>query len=697
MRERDVERVRQNLEKNKRAQEVATPCDPVARIDALTRNARNTWFALLGLLVFVGITLMGVEHVDFYGVDRATKLPLVNVEVPTRYFFVAAPILTAAFYIYFHLNLIRLWDALGAADPQIKGQPLGDAVLPWLVTDAALHLRQWRRGDDCTTLRTLEWPATVLNLALTWGLGLVVLGLVWWMSMPARTFWMTGIAFAALLAASAAGMSSLKMLILRMGGPQRRPLISWPSTPIVVATAIAIFTILSYLRTEGPVRWLAPINMAKVQVFQKPLRWLPHDVAKRAFFGDWCKRENIKCEDKWFHNGEFSREWNMLRNVDISDIRKSAWHRLGHEKPDFRGANLSLAFLAGADLRGAQMTEANLSEAQLEGAELSSSILNNSTLTSARLEGAILANANLNEADLRFAKMQNSTLSGANMHRAKISSVDLEGANLKGALMNEADLTGVNIKNSVLELAELNGAILVQSNIEDCFAEHIQMTKVDLSNSNISRINAALSELSATNLSHSKMRDVDFKFSNMREIDLNFSTVDKSSFYATDMKGAIFTGAQLYRVVLWGANLHGAELSFSLLSGEDGEPIDLNATTISAVVSHGGALRFVDLTGSKFDISTDFRNAFIDGSVRASVAFRRQMGTPCQWHSGVLNDEEFFGHWRGWIEASPNVPGLTKLEWDWFAPPEWRDVTPIPPPEGCEWKTGPMPGADAQP
>ena len=67
--------------------------DDVSRIDALTRNARTTWFGLLGVLVFVGVTLMSVEHIDFYGVGRSTDLPLVNVSVPTRLFFAAAVLL----------------------------------------------------------------------------------------------------------------------------------------------------------------------------------------------------------------------------------------------------------------------------------------------------------------------------------------------------------------------------------------------------------------------------------------------------------------------------------------------------------------------------------------------------------------------------------------------------------------------------
>lgn len=56
---------------------------------------------------------MSVEHIDFYGVDRATQLPLVYFEVPTRYFFVVAQILIVDIYGYFHLCLIQLLDALG--------------------------------------------------------------------------------------------------------------------------------------------------------------------------------------------------------------------------------------------------------------------------------------------------------------------------------------------------------------------------------------------------------------------------------------------------------------------------------------------------------------------------------------------------------------------------------------------------------
>lgn len=77
------------------------------------------------LLVFVGVSHAGVEPIDFCGVDRATQLPLVNVSVPTRLFFLAAPVLTAAIYTDFHLSLIRLPDALGVPRRAVQAEPLG--------------------------------------------------------------------------------------------------------------------------------------------------------------------------------------------------------------------------------------------------------------------------------------------------------------------------------------------------------------------------------------------------------------------------------------------------------------------------------------------------------------------------------------------------------------------------------------------
>ncbi len=92
------------------------PADPKAqieRINQVSAMARTSWIALLGYLAFVGVTLLGVEDADFFVPTRQTRLPLVGVDIPTASFFIFAPILAAALYVYLHIILLKLWDAIG--------------------------------------------------------------------------------------------------------------------------------------------------------------------------------------------------------------------------------------------------------------------------------------------------------------------------------------------------------------------------------------------------------------------------------------------------------------------------------------------------------------------------------------------------------------------------------------------------------
>ena len=137
-------------------------------IEEVSRNARTTWFGMLGVLVFGAIAVAGVKDRDFFTYGVETALPLVGVTVPTLAFFVAAPILILAIYIYLHLYLLKLWRGLGTlpahvhVDGSIESVPLDDAVYPWLLSDAAIH---WKPG---ARRRTLGWLTWLVSLALGW-------------------------------------------------------------------------------------------------------------------------------------------------------------------------------------------------------------------------------------------------------------------------------------------------------------------------------------------------------------------------------------------------------------------------------------------------------------------------------------------------------------------------------------------------
>ena len=117
--------------------------------------ARTSWIVLLGLLAFIGVTLLGVEDADFFTPSRQTQLPLVNSPSLRRSFFYFAPALGAALYIYLHIHLLKLWDAIADAPIRLSRRPAARRTIlhPCIVNDFALTLK----GESALRPRPLRW------------------------------------------------------------------------------------------------------------------------------------------------------------------------------------------------------------------------------------------------------------------------------------------------------------------------------------------------------------------------------------------------------------------------------------------------------------------------------------------------------------------------------------------------------------
>jgi hypothetical protein len=191
---------------------VAFDAEGLKRVQDIIKNARATWFALLGALVFASITLASVKDVSFFVNTVETKLPLVGISVPVTSFFWAGSLLIAAIYAYFHLYLELLWQALGDApaqekknpkadDPAVKeGVRVADRIEPWIVADTALRLRDWLRKPKimpdfigphmpfhpASRERAMPWISGAVAFGLVWLFGLAVIFWFWWRSMPAH-------------------------------------------------------------------------------------------------------------------------------------------------------------------------------------------------------------------------------------------------------------------------------------------------------------------------------------------------------------------------------------------------------------------------------------------------------------------------------------------------------------------------------
>ncbi|MFQ8429907.1 pentapeptide repeat-containing protein [Amaricoccus sp. W119] len=404
----------------------------IERINELSQLARTAWFTLMGYLVFVGITLLGVRDADFFVPSRQTDLPLVNVAIPTASFFWTAPVLGAALYIYLHLFLIKLWDAHGEARTEDA-----DATHHWLVNDFALI----RRGDPITRARPLWWLNDWVTRLLVWAAGPFVLAFAWWRSMPAHEEWLTLVIGACLWLSLVVGFTSWWHAENTLGATS--PL-GW-SRFLRGETAVlagALLALMSWARTEEGI-FLARTNLNGVTL---PPRF---DLAGRD-----------------------------LRRASAAGV-------------SLVGADLHGARLQGTDLSGAHMEDVNLQQAKMDWANLGGTQMDGASLWRAQMTGANLSASRMKNADLRDARLDDANLNGAQLESADLTGAHIEQANLRGARMagarlwrtslQDADLREVDFERADLWNSQMQGAVLWWARFRDAHLRDVRLEGSDLS------------------------------------------------------------------------------------------------------------------------------------------------------------------------------------------------------------------------
>ena len=487
--------------------------DQITRINELSTLARTAWFTLLGYLVFVGITLLGVRDADFFVPSRQTDLPLVNVSIPTASFFWIAPILGAALYTHLHLFLIKLWDAHGEARTSDA-----DATHHWLVGDFVLI----RQGDEDASRRPLAFLTDGITRLLVWAAGPFVLGYAWWRSMPAHAEWMTLLIGACFWLTLVVGFTSWWRAEDRLRQLWPGLWTTWWRRAAAAGTGLVLIAV-SWLRTEGGledyvtwgwtlddvsftvpadtpvVRWftdeelllpLARTDLIGEELVPLPDDWRASSVARAAFRETFCRREGIAmdacgqpaaprrgpadpllaarktwCNDHGgFMDGDcidhfadldrrFANAWTEERRSEINALPS-----LDLRRRDLRRADASFTSLVGADLRGARMGGAVLSRAQMDSANLSRAQLGRAVLRGAQMDGGNLSWAQMDGADFRGAEMDGTNLFGAQMN----------GTNLSGANLRRSAWASASIRASLAHTADLRGTTgLTQGKLEE--------------------------------------------------------------------------------------------------------------------------------------------------------------------------------------------------------------------------------------
>ena len=495
--------------------------DTHVRLAQVAQNARTSWFGLLALLVFVGVTLMGHRDSDFFAFGAETELPLVGLSVPTVSFFIAAPTLTAALYVYLHIYLHGLWTALAHCPPRIgqRSRTLEEHAYPTMLCTAALVVRRWLRQETDKPVEGSRVGAVSISLLMVWLSGPFVLAVLWWRSMPYHDEWMTlwaGLWFWLTLVVGAGSLIEL-CHVMRF----RRPISTGRSrflyaeiNRLVSAGLLAVLLAVSWSATEGG--RFAPLAAAALdgrELTRKPADWLHYNV----WLEDWTHKFRIReCPGAVASGGpcpsdkldqfqrKTARRWETLtQSLDSPDLQRA----------DLRGASLIRAFLTGSNLISARLQDADLRGAWLEGAQLMDAQLQRADLTKARLAGADLRDAKMlgifsppiwgTEATafpfgvwlkdtLLLGRLQRdgpalewvrppsawervvlsnwlgirgTRFSGADLRGARMQGIDLRRVEMEGADLRHARLDGADLRAAALPGADLRGASLKEANL----------------------------------------------------------------------------------------------------------------------------------------------------------------------------------------------------------------------------------------
>ncbi len=663
----------------------------IERIDALTDAGRVNWFGLLAYLVFAYVTVLSVGDADFFIRSQKTQVPLVNISIPTASFFVFSPVLGLALYVYLHLHVRKVSEALVAPKPASNGISLERRIKPWLLNDLILRRHDRRAIDQRALDRFADW----VTITLIWIAGPFVLGSIWTNTFVFHSFWLTLLSGLCFMSSIVVGCITwqkmeqdtdserkvasadrqemlyralpLTLLIIGYGYLATKGLPRGPHQDLIITVYESLDDQLEAISDDSfdlpdqTPRWLrARLFAAAPKLAEAQFSVLPPDqndpnVSRVKYRADWCKRVGhppLVCgrlPSKGTETPSFQLDerlsWCKERAQPLVTARcreyfETADVEFTQKWKGFRDAQVEA--LVKPDMRNRDLRNADLRAAALTGIDFQKAQLDGANLTHAQMERVNLTDATLNGADLNFAELQ----------FAEFREARLEGANLSGARLD----------NATLILSNLRGILGIRAQFENATLSLTDMSGSDLSSSEF--VNSALFQ-------------TDFQDANLRWVEFSNSG-------------------------MLGTNFENSTLSFSLISFNQDEG-EFNGVDMRGAVNDGGALRNLDMRGITTDEKTDFRNAFLDASVFVTPEFEDRMGTPCQWvwareanNGAPLEDETFFAMWRGWAEKKPDRDVTRRFAdmWQFNAPRGLADIVPIAPPEGCSWATGDL--SDAQ-
>jgi titin len=297
---------------------------------------------------------------------------------------------------------------------------------------------------------------------------------------------------------------------------------------------------------------------------------------------------------------------------------------------DFSSSYLSYGNFVGVNFNGVNFSSANLdysdvTDATFVGARLSSTYMSYSTAIRTAFNSAIMNSMSLGYTNVSGANFTNANLSSANLVHATFSSTttavgaNFSRAQIGGTSLRNVDFTGANMSNINVDGSDLQGAILAGVTMVDAYVRYTNMRNVDMHSATVSNTRFNESNFTGANLRGLLGYGATFDGgifigANMDGADLSYTgfsnarmssttsavgtTFNDAYFQNSQLLGVTFDGSSMLRAHLEGANLSGAVLTgVDMTSAYMSRAQFTGATFSSATILDYATINNTDLSG----------------------------------------------------------------------------------------------------
>lgn len=498
-------------------------------VNDAARSVRNLFVTYLLFSAYLGIIIAGTTHEQLLRVSPVI-LPLLNVEIPIKSFYIVAPLL----YLLFHFNLLLQSWLLAKKYRELLALKPNQLLRNRLINFPLLQRLETQRGlmhwilRIIVTITYILLPISILLMAQRGFLPYHDTTITW----IHRTTIFADICLLWLFIPKILRITQIsrwrKTVTLSMH--------TLASTFVLIWTCI-IMTIPDETVLSNPLDTtfdqIAKAIINNTKEYKKLTRYTLTKSTRETW--PWLFNRNLDLREKILTRNTLTAETiNQLRSGDPQQINTAQNKVLGINLRDrnLSYASLDSAILPKADLKRARVKNAYMREAQLQGANLDWAEFQNSNLRRAQLQNANLYRVKLQNADLRWAKLQNANLhraelQGANLMSAKLQAVNLKeaklqntmlfGAELQGANLYQATLQGTNLMYGMLAGADLSktklqGATLRRAQLESAILDQATLQYTDLRNINTGTLSTELIGIVTHDFTKSHKKKLKFRF-----------------------------------------------------------------------------------------------------------------------------------------------------------------------------------------